>query len=78
MLLRGPRHFEIAGSVTEVELKKLTFIGATDVSVGAFDLSNASATFDGRERNGQNTGKVSVLVYNGDRNTDSEGNLLPF
>jgi len=46
ILLGGSRHFEIAGSVTGVELKGLTFIGATDVSVGAFGSSNASATFD--------------------------------
>eukprot|EP00957_Ditylum_brightwellii_P131864 10055927-Ditylum_brightwellii.AAC.1 len=29
-----------------VELEGLTFIGATDVSVGALGSSNASATFD--------------------------------
>eukprot|EP00957_Ditylum_brightwellii_P167011 12714339-Ditylum_brightwellii.AAC.1 len=61
-----------------VELKILTFIGATDVSVDAFDLTNTSATFDDCEWNGQNTGKVSVLIYSGDESTDSEVNLLPF
>jgi len=62
----------------EVELKKLAFTGATDVSVGAFGSSNASATFDGRDWSGQNTGKVSVLIYNDDGSTGSEGNLLLF
>eukprot|EP00957_Ditylum_brightwellii_P211647 15366417-Ditylum_brightwellii.AAC.4 len=60
----------------EVELKKLIFTGATDVSVGAFGLSNASATFDGHEWSSQNTGKVSLLIYNSDGSTGSEDNLL--
>jgi len=47
-----------------MKLKKLTFIGATDVYlVGAFGLSNTSATFDDCEWSGQDTGKASVLIY---------------
>eukprot|EP00957_Ditylum_brightwellii_P051424 3898930-Ditylum_brightwellii.AAC.1 len=60
------------GSVTGVELKKLAFIGGTDVSVGAFSLSNASATLGDCEWSGQNTGKACVLIYNGDRSTNLE------
>ena len=52
VVLGGSRHFEIAGSVTGVELKGLTFIGATNVSVGALCSSNASATLDDCEWTG--------------------------
>eukprot|EP00957_Ditylum_brightwellii_P063832 4843623-Ditylum_brightwellii.AAC.1 len=61
-----------------MELKKLTFIGATDVSMGAFGPSNASATFDDCEWSGQDRGKASVLIYCGDKSTDLEVDLLPF
>eukprot|EP00957_Ditylum_brightwellii_P008598 652366-Ditylum_brightwellii.AAC.1 len=53
VVLGGSRHFEIAGSVSGVELKELIFIGATNISVGALGLSNTSATFDGCEWAGQ-------------------------
>eukprot|EP00957_Ditylum_brightwellii_P006858 519260-Ditylum_brightwellii.AAC.1 len=68
----GPRHFEKTGSVMGVELEKLTFIGGTGVSVGAFGSSNASATFDDCKWRGQNTGKASVRIYNSDGSTDLE------
>eukprot|EP00957_Ditylum_brightwellii_P207619 15353767-Ditylum_brightwellii.AAC.1 len=66
VLLGGSRHFEIAESVLGIELKGLTFISATNVSVGALGLSNASATFDYCEWAGQNVGTANVLIYNGD------------
>ena len=56
VVLDGSRHFEIAGSVSGVELKGLTFIGATNVSVGALGSFNASATFDDCEWAGQSVG----------------------
>eukprot|EP00957_Ditylum_brightwellii_P189556 14429536-Ditylum_brightwellii.AAC.1 len=63
-VLGGSRHFEIAGSVSGVELKGFTFIGTTNVSVGALGLSNASATFDNCEWAGQSVGTANVLIYN--------------
>eukprot|EP00957_Ditylum_brightwellii_P102959 7846435-Ditylum_brightwellii.AAC.2 len=78
VVLGGSRHFEIVGSMSRVELKALTFIGATNVSVGALGLSNANVTFDDCDWAGQSVGTVNVLIYNGDRSTDLEGNLLPF
>eukprot|EP00957_Ditylum_brightwellii_P173869 13236894-Ditylum_brightwellii.AAC.1 len=54
----GSRHFEIAGSATEVELKGLAFIGTTDVTVGVFGSSNASATFDDCDQTDQSVGKA--------------------
>eukprot|EP00957_Ditylum_brightwellii_P087869 6691982-Ditylum_brightwellii.AAC.1 len=68
---------EMGRPVTGVEQKKLTFIGDTDVSLGAFDSFNARATFDDCEWSGQNTGKTSVLIYSGGGSTDLEINLLP-
>eukprot|EP00957_Ditylum_brightwellii_P057261 4339372-Ditylum_brightwellii.AAC.1 len=65
----------MTGSVMGIELKKLTFIGGTDVSVSALGLSNLSATFDDCEWSGQSTGKVSVLTYNSDRSNNLEVNL---
>ena len=65
VVLGGSRHFEIAGSMSGVELKGLTFIGATNVSVGALGLSNASATFDDCEWAGPSVGTTSVVIYNG-------------
>ena len=61
-----------------VELEGLSFIGATDVSVGALGSSNASATFDDCEWAGQSVGTSNVRIYNGDGSTYLEGNLLPF
>jgi hypothetical protein len=48
-----------------VELEGLSFIGATDVSVGALGSSNASATFDDCEWAGPSVGTTSVVIYNG-------------
>eukprot|EP00957_Ditylum_brightwellii_P157805 12011123-Ditylum_brightwellii.AAC.1 len=46
VVLGGSRQFEIAGSVSGIELKGLTFFSATNVSVGTLGSYNASATFD--------------------------------
>jgi len=51
--------------VAGVELKGLSFIGVTDVSVGALGSSNASATFDDCEWAGSSVGTTSVVIYNG-------------
>jgi len=65
-VLGGSRHFEIAGSVSGIELKGLAFIGATNIPVGALGSSNASATFDYCEWAGQSVGTSNVLIYNCD------------
>eukprot|EP00957_Ditylum_brightwellii_P072511 5510762-Ditylum_brightwellii.AAC.1 len=54
VVLGGSRHFEIAGFVLGVELKGLTFIGAT---------------FDDCEWAGQSVGTVNMLIYNCDRSS---------
>eukprot|EP00957_Ditylum_brightwellii_P055768 4225998-Ditylum_brightwellii.AAC.1 len=63
VVLDGSRRFEIAGSVSGVELKGLAFVGATNVSVGSLGLSNASATFNDCEWAGQSVGTANVLIY---------------
>jgi len=74
----GSGHFEIAGSVTDVELKGLAFIAITDVTVGAFGSSNASATFDDCDQIDQSVGKASVQTHSVGGSTDLKGKLLPF
>mmetsp|Transcript_25655 Transcript_25655/g.32679 ORF Transcript_25655/g.32679 Transcript_25655/m.32679 type:complete len:304 (-) Transcript_25655:305-1216(-) len=78
VVLGGSRHFEIAGSVTDVELKGLAFIAITDVTVGAFGSSNASATFDDCDQIDQSVGKASVQTHSVGGSTDLKGKLLPF
>eukprot|EP00957_Ditylum_brightwellii_P116965 8921720-Ditylum_brightwellii.AAC.1 len=74
-MVGGSRHFEIAGSMSGVELNGLEFIRAMDFGIGS---SNANATLDDYGWVGQSRNFVSVMIHNDDRNTDSEGNLLSF
>eukprot|EP00957_Ditylum_brightwellii_P117042 8927605-Ditylum_brightwellii.AAC.1 len=59
VVLDGSRYFEIAGSLLGVELKGLTCIGATNVSVGALGSSSASVTFNDCEWAGQSVGTAN-------------------
>eukprot|EP00957_Ditylum_brightwellii_P197461 15045128-Ditylum_brightwellii.AAC.1 len=69
------KHFEIAVSMSGIELNGLKLISAIDVGIGS---SNANDTLDDYDWVGQSRSFVSVMIHNDDRSTDSKGNLLSF
>eukprot|EP00957_Ditylum_brightwellii_P073614 5593895-Ditylum_brightwellii.AAC.1 len=74
-MVGGSRQFEIAGSMSGVELNELELINAIDFGIG---LSNANAMLDDYDWVGQSRSIVNVMIHSDDGSTDSEGNLLPF
>eukprot|EP00957_Ditylum_brightwellii_P130033 9917781-Ditylum_brightwellii.AAC.1 len=74
-MVGGSRQFEIAGSMSGIELNGLELISVIDSSIGS---SNPNATLDDSDWVGQSRSFVSVMIHNDDRSTASEGNLLPF
>eukprot|EP00957_Ditylum_brightwellii_P125157 9541480-Ditylum_brightwellii.AAC.1 len=74
-MVGGSRQFEIAGSISGVELNGWELIRAMDFGIGS---SNTNATMDNYDWVGQSRSFVSVMIHNDDGSADSEGNLLPF